>query len=127
LANQQGSEEKVITQKIESMIEKIGQKKKVQKKMMKIKHKIMIMSGKGGVGKSTVIANLATALAKKGYKVGVLDSDIHGPSIPKILGIQGEHPETTETGIKPVPTPHGVKVISMDLLVSDSAKPIIWC
>ncbi len=116
----------MIEQKIEPMIEKIAQKKKVQEKMTRVKHKIMIMSGKGGVGKSTVTANLATALAKKGKKVGVLDSDIHGPSIPKILGIQGEHPKATETGIKPVTTPHGVKVISMDLLVSDSARPIIW-
>ncbi|MFB0560218.1 MAG: P-loop NTPase [Candidatus Lokiarchaeia archaeon] len=126
MTKQQNSADQVVEQKIKPMIEKIAQKKKVQEKMTKIKHKIMIMSGKGGVGKSTVTANLATALAKKGYKVGVLDSDIHGPSIPKILGIQEEHPEATETGIKPATTPHGVKVISMDLLVSDSEKPFIW-
>jgi len=126
LTNQKKSANEVVEQKIKPMIEKIAQKKKVQEKMTKVKHKIMIMSGKGGVGKSTVTANLATALAKKGYKVGILDSDIHGPSIPKILGIQGKHPETTETGFHPVTTPHGVKVISMDLLLSDSEKPLIW-
>jgi ATP-binding protein involved in chromosome partitioning len=108
------------------MIEKIAQKKKAQGKMTNVKHKIMIMSGKGGVGKSTVTANLATALAKKGYKVGILDSDIHGPSIPKILGIQGKHPKTTETGFYPVTTKHGVKVVSMDLLLTDSETPLIW-
>ncbi len=124
--NQKNQAEKMVEQKIAPMIEKIAQKKKVQEKMTKVKHKIMVMSGKGGVGKSTVTANLATALAKKGHKVGVLDSDIHGPSIPKILGIQGKSPEATETGIKPVTTPHGVKAISMDLLVSDSEKPLIW-
>jgi ATP-binding protein involved in chromosome partitioning len=116
----------MMEQKIKPMIEKIAQKKKIQEKMTKIKHKIIIMSGKGGVGKSTVTANLATVLAKKGYKVGILDSDIHGPSIPKILGIQGKHPQPTETGIPPVTTTHGVKVISMDLLLSDSEKPLIW-
>lgn len=115
-----------MEQKIKPMIEKIAQKKKVQEKMTKVKHKIMIMSGKGGVGKSTVTANLATALAKKGYKVGILDSDIHGPSIPKILGIQGKRPETTKTGFKPVSTLQGVKVISMDLLLSDRETPLIW-
>ncbi|MGQ9721563.1 MAG: Mrp/NBP35 family ATP-binding protein [Candidatus Jordarchaeum sp.] len=126
MTNKENSAEEVIEQKIKPMIEKIAQKKKVQEKMTKVKHQIMIMSGKGGVGKSTVTANLATALAKKGKKVGILDSDIHGPSIPKILGIQGKKPKATETGIQPVTTPQGVKVISMDLLVTESEKPLIW-
>ena len=57
--------------------------------MSQIKHKIAVISGKGGVGKSTVTANLGAALAKKGYKVGVLDADIHGPSIPRLYGLEG--------------------------------------
>ncbi|MEM3586763.1 MAG: Mrp/NBP35 family ATP-binding protein [Candidatus Jordarchaeaceae archaeon] len=118
--------DQMVEQKIKPMIEKIAQKKKVQEKMAKIKHKIMIMSGKGGVGKSTVTANLATSMAKKGYKVGILDSDIHGPSIPKILGIQGKRPETTKTGLQPVTTSQGVKVISMDLLLPNRETPLIW-
>ena len=58
--------------------------------MGKIKHKIAIISGKGGVGKSTVTVNLATAFAQMGNKVGVLDADIHGPSVPKLLGLEGQ-------------------------------------
>jgi len=126
LAEQENQTNKVIEEKIKPMIEKMAQKKKVKEKMANVKHKIIIMSGKGGVGKSMVTANLATALAMKGRKVGVLDSDIHGPSIPKILGIRGEKPKATETGIKPVTTPQGVKVISMDLLMGDSEMPLIW-
>lgn len=126
MAEQENKTNKVIEEKIKPMIEKMAQKKKVKEKMANVKHKIIIMSGKGGVGKSMVTANLATALAMKGRKVGVLDSDIHGPSIPKILGIRGEKPKATETGIKPVTTPQGVKVISMDLLMSDSEMPLIW-
>ncbi|WXG41026.1 MAG: Mrp/NBP35 family ATP-binding protein [Candidatus Freyarchaeum deiterrae] len=126
MTNQQNSTDEVIEKEINPMIESFAQKKKVQGKMTKIKHKIMIMSGKGGVGKSTVTANLATALAKKGYKVGILDSDIHGPSIPKILGIQGKHLKPTETGFYPITTKQGVKVISMDLLLLDSETPLIW-
>lgn len=92
-----------MEKKIVPMIEKIAQKKRVREKMARVKHKIMIMSGKGGVGKSTITANLAAALAKRGYRVGILDSDIHGPSIPKILGIQEKHPQKAETGITPPP------------------------
>jgi ATP-binding protein involved in chromosome partitioning len=126
LTEQENKTNKVIEEKIKPMIEKMAQKKKVKEKMANVKHKIIIMSGKGGVGKSMVTANLATALALKNKKVGILDSDIHGPSIPKILGIRGEKPKATETGIKPVTTPQGVKVISMDLLMSDSEMPLIW-
>lgn len=62
----------------------------VKKRMPKIKHKLAILSGKGGVGKSTFTANLAIALANKKYKVGILDADIHGPSVPKILNVRGQ-------------------------------------
>ncbi|MEX2724425.1 MAG: Mrp/NBP35 family ATP-binding protein [Candidatus Freyarchaeota archaeon] len=126
MAEQENQTTKVIEEKIKPMIENIAQKKKVKEKMANVKHKIIIMSGKGGVGKSVVTANLATALALKDKKVGILDSDIHGPSIPKILGIRGKKPKATETGVKPVTTPQGVKVISMDLLVAESEKPLIW-
>src|SRR3990170_6217936 len=66
---------------------KHGRVEKIKEKMSKIKHKVAIMSGKGGVGKSTVTANLAVALAQMNLRVGVVDSDFHGPSIPKILGV----------------------------------------
>jgi len=126
LTSEKTSADRVVEKKIVPMIEKIAQKKRVREKMARVKHKIMIMSGKGGVGKSTITANLAAALAKRGYRVGILDSDIHGPSIPKILGIQGKHPQKAETGITPLTTNHGVKVISMDLFLSSSEDPLIW-
>ena len=74
----------------------------LKEKMGKIKHKIAIISGKGGVGKSTVTVNLATAFAMQGKRVGVLDADIHGPSVPRLLGLEGKHVETVPPGVFPV-------------------------
>ena len=105
------------------------QEKRLKIRMAKIKHKLAILSGKGGVGKSTISANLAIALARKGHKVGVLDADIHGPSIPKILGIRGRELTAGRIeglGIFPVKGPLGIKVISMDFLLSDDETPVIW-
>jgi len=92
----------------------------------KIKHKIVVLSGKGGVGKSTVSANLALSLAEKGYEVGLLDSDIHGPSIPKMLGIEDKKPESSETGIAPIIALSKLKVMSMGFLIPDKDAPVIW-
>ena len=72
-------------------------KQNLKEKMGKIKHKIAIISGKGGVGKSTVTVNLATAFAMKGKHVGVLDADIHGPSVPRLLGLEGQQVKTGPT------------------------------
>ncbi|PVX27603.1 MAG: ATP-binding protein [Candidatus Bathyarchaeum sp.] len=101
---------------------------KLKENMSHIKHKIAIMSGKGGVGKSTVAANLAMAFAINGFqnKVGILDVDIHGPCIPKLLGVKGEKCKTTTSGVLPVEGPEGIRVVSMDFLVQDQETPIIW-
>ncbi len=99
---------------------------KVTKNLGRIKHKIIVLSGKGGVGKSTVSANLAFALSEKGYSVGLLDSDIHGPSIPKILGIEDKRPVTTQSGITPVLVSPKLKVTSMGFLLQDKDTPVIW-
>jgi len=101
---------------------------KIKAWMSKVKHKVVILSGKGGVGKSTVTANLAIALAWKGRPnlVGVLDADITGPSIPKILGIRGRSFTTGPPGIFPVMGPLGVKVVSMDFLLPSDETPVIW-
>ena len=71
------------------------------------------MSGKGGVGKSTVAVNLATSLAELGYKVGIFDGDVHGPNVPKMLGVDHIAPVISSDGLTPVNTPDGIKVISM--------------
>jgi ATP-binding protein involved in chromosome partitioning len=94
-------------------------------RMGKIKHKIAVISGKGGVGKSTVAVNLAAAFAKKGYAVGILDADIHGPSVPRLLGLTGQRVKTGPPGAFPVFGPMGIKVISIDFFL-DEEVPTIW-
>src|SRR3972149_2482810 len=78
------------------------EQQQLKERMGKIKHKIAIISGKGGVGKSTVTVNLATAFALQGKRVGVLDADIHGPSVPRLLGLEGKHVKASPVGAFPV-------------------------
>lgn len=87
---------------------------------------IAIMSGKGGVGKSSVTALMAAALAKKCQRVGVLDADVTGPSIPKVFGLPPGGVRGAQQGILPVVTGLGIKVISTNLLVDDETAPVIW-
>jgi ATP-binding protein involved in chromosome partitioning len=103
------------------------QDKKTQLKLQKIKHKIAIISGKGGVGKSTVTANLAMAYASEGHKVGILDADLHGPCIPKMLGIERQPLKGGPAGmIFPVTGKLGIKVVSMDFFLPSDEAPLIW-
>lgn len=90
-----------------------------------IKHVIGIVSGKGGVGKSFVTASLANRMAAKGYKVGILDADITGPSIPKMYGLKGAA-SADDNGIYPMETRNGIKVISINLLLPTEETPVIW-
>ena len=93
----------------------------------KIKKIIGIMSGKGGVGKSTVSALIARNLAKQGYKVGVLDADITGPSIPRLLGVKDAKAMGAPNNcIYPVQSADGIKVMSLNLLLEDENQPVIW-
>jgi ATP-binding protein involved in chromosome partitioning len=99
---------------------------KVLKSLAKIKHQIIVMSGKGGVGKSTVTVNIAMALAMRGYQVGILDADIHGPNIPKMLDIEDAQIQGDQDGLYPVTvTPH-LKVMSTAFLLGDRDTPIVW-
>ncbi len=90
-----------------------------------ITHVYAIMSGKGGVGKSSVTANLAVAMAKKGYRVGIMDADITGPSIPKAFGLNTRAVSDGES-ILPELTLHGIKVMSLNLLLENPADPVVW-
>ena len=91
-----------------------------------VTHKIMVLSGKGGVGKSTVATGLALSLAKQGKKVGLLDIDITGPNIPKMLGLEEIDLHVEDGQIHPAVGPLGVQVISMAFLLDDPDKPVIW-
>ena len=99
---------------------------KITKNLQKIKHKIVVMSGKGGVGKSTVAVNLAYDLSKRGANVGLLDADLHGPSTLKMLNIEKGQIKGDKEGIFPAEvTPH-LKVMSMGFFLSSADTPVIW-
>jgi ATP-binding protein involved in chromosome partitioning len=101
------------------------EQKKLADKMGKIKHKIAIISGKGGVGKSTVTVNLAAAFALNGNQVGILDADIHGPSVPRLLGLEGQQVKMGPPGAFPVTGLLGMKVMSIDFFLPEQT-PTIW-
>ncbi|MFQ5794649.1 MAG: Mrp/NBP35 family ATP-binding protein [Candidatus Bipolaricaulia bacterium] len=102
------------------------QQVRLRARMAQITHKLAIMSGKGGVGKSVVTANLAVTLARSGLKVGVLDADINGPSIAKMLGVQEQSLEISNRDVVPIHGPLDIKVISMDLLLPQDETPVVW-
>jgi len=99
---------------------------KIETRLSKIKYKIAVMSGKGGVGKSFVTASLAVALSTMKRSVGILDADFHGPSVPKLLGLQGRKLLSGPPGILPVLGPAGIKVISIGFMLPDENTPVIW-
>jgi Mrp family chromosome partitioning ATPase len=90
-----------------------------------VKKVLAVMSGKGGVGKSSVAGLLASALHRRGYQVGVLDADITGPSIPKMFGVSAM-PEAGKTGILPVKSTSGIEIMSINLLLPDKNQPVVW-
>ncbi len=95
-------------------------------RMEKIKHKVAVISGKGGVGKTVVTVNLAAVFAENGWNVGVLDADIHGPCIPRMLGMKGSRLQRGPPGIFPALGPLGMKIVSVDFLLPNPEMPIIW-
>jgi ATP-binding protein involved in chromosome partitioning len=99
---------------------------KVSKTLSRIKNRILVFSGKGGVGKSTVAANLALALAQRGKMVGALDVDIHGPNLAKILGVENRKMDISAERISPVQVNENLKLVSMSFLLQDPDLPVIW-
>ena len=102
------------------------QDKKIAEVCSHIRYKILVTSGKGGVGKSSVTVNIAVALAKMGYKVGILDVDIHGPSVPTILGLQSSIEADADGSLIPAPYTENLSVVSMDVLLHDKDQPVLW-
>lgn len=98
----------------------------LQCKLSRIKNKFIVMSGKGGVGKSSVAVYLSLALAQKGYRAGLMDIDLHGPSIPKMLGLHGMLRMTTEQEIVPHEYRENLKVVSIESLLEDTDSAVIW-
>lgn len=100
--------------------------KAVKDSLGKIKHKFLVMSGKGGVGKSSTTVNLAIALANKGFKVGIIDVDLHGPDIPRMLGLQGFPKVNDDCMLIPMSYSDNLKVISIESLMPDKDEAVIW-
>jgi ATP-binding protein involved in chromosome partitioning len=101
------------------------QMKQVQARMAGVRHKLAVMSGKGGVGKSMTTVNLSLALARLGNRVGVLDVDLNGPCVPRMLGMHGQSLTITPEGAVPPVGPLGMKVASMDFFL-DASSPVRW-
>ncbi|WP_020611146.1 Mrp/NBP35 family ATP-binding protein [Sediminispirochaeta bajacaliforniensis] len=106
--------------------EQKAQNERLKKRMSGIKHKVLVMSGKGGVGKSSVSANLALEMASRGVKVGILDTDLHGPNIPKMLGVDDAKLIAYDEGIEPFAVTKNLVAVSLAMAGHDVDAPIIW-
>ncbi len=97
-----------------------------ERAQLDVRHVILVLSGKGGVGKSTVAVNLAYALSSHGYNTGLLDLDLHGPTVPKMLGIENFKLQTIDNKIEPVRVTGTLAAVSMAFLLPDTSTPVIW-
>ncbi|VFU18543.1 Iron-sulfur cluster carrier protein [anaerobic digester metagenome] len=125
-----------MTQDME-LFEKISMREKVKKELndqhgpirdalQDVRYKIAILSGKGGVGKTSAVVNIASVLKEMGHKVGILDADVHGPSVPKMTGLNKRTDLQGAWGMKPVLTDDGIKVMSVSLFWPGEATPVMW-
>ena len=103
-----------------------AQDRVIKESLALIKHKFLVMSGKGGVGKTSVSANLAIALSKKGARVGLMDVDLHGPDIPRMLGLKGLLEVSADKRMIPKPYSDNLKVVSIECLTQDTDEAVIW-
>ena len=107
-------------------MERDEQERMIETCLAKIGRKILVMSGKGGVGKSSVAAYIALLLSRKGYKVGLLDVDLHGPSIPRLLNVQGTLDMPDQKTIRPYKASDNLGIVSMEMLIGDKDAAVIW-
>ncbi len=105
-----------VTEKLTALNERMGN----------VKYKIAVMSGKGGVGKSTITVSIAANMAQNGFKVGILDADLNGPSIPKMMGIENACLTTDHEGVRPPTGAFGIKIMSTELFMAARERPINW-
>jgi Mrp family chromosome partitioning ATPase len=110
----------------EQSTEEQERERRLKEKLSNIKNTILVISGKGGVGKTTVSVNLAYGLATEGHRVGILDVDFHGPNTAKMLGIEGQQLAATAEGIEPLAVIPNLKAISIALIIREKDKPVIW-
>ena len=103
-----------------------AQQARLAARMASIRASVAVVSGKGGVGKSSVTANLAAALTSRGLAVGVLDADLNGPSLGKMLGVRGQTLRVEADGVRPAISAEGIRVLSMDLLLPGDDTPVVW-
>lgn len=99
---------------------------RLRARMASVQYTVAVMSGKGGVGKSTITTNLAAFFALQGWRVGVIDADINGPSLAQMFGVRGHRPRLDASGVLPAMGPLGVQLISMDLFLTDDKTPVVW-
>ncbi|HEX7050453.1 MAG TPA: P-loop NTPase [Longimicrobiales bacterium] len=103
-----------------------AQRRRLEERLAQVRRVVAVASGKGGVGKSAVTANLAATLAERGHRVGAVDADLNGPSLARMLGAAGQPLEVREDGVLPATGAAGVRVMSMDLLLADDDAPVRW-
>ncbi len=119
------AEEEAITEEEHKKL-LIQQEIALVRQMSNINHKIAVMSGKGGVGKSTIAVNLAVAFALKNYQTGLMDVDLHGPDVPHMLGVENASLKQTPQGILPVKVRENLEVISIEFMLPSKGSPVIW-
>ena len=104
----------------------IEHQERLADRLSQVKRLIAIASGKGGVGKSAITANLAVGLAKKAFKIGATDADLNGPSLGRMLNVSGAKLRDSADGVEPAMSPDGVSVMSMELLQNEADAPLKW-